>query len=174
MTWKSYTLVTGAGLVATYLGLSPPGAVDTPPPSRRERTPPAQTSAEINELARGLQIRVRSQAEYQAPARNPFRFRTVSPRVAPLESAPAPAAAPAAAVVAPPPVLPAITLAGMAFDVVDGTTRRTAILSMGLDVLLVRAGDAVGVDYRVESVEEAAVVLISPRDGSKRTLSFTP
>lgn len=172
MTWKSYA-ITGAGLLATYLAtptMTPnlAGPVPSSPAIARQAPVP-----DIQQEAARLQARLRSEAKYREPSRNPFRFGPArnAPRSRAGGVAPAQITVPPSAPAAPEP--PFIILSGMASDVVDGVEQRTAILTTAAGVLLVRAGEMVGADYRVRSVDEEAVELESTSDGSLRRLRLS-
>ena len=167
MTLKSYLLLSGGGLVATYLVTSQPGVV---PPERATVPRPASSRAaapvDIQEQAARLQTRAGQDVDFSAPSRNPFRF------AAPPPSPPAPrrevADEPSPVVEEPPP--PPIRLAGVsALD--DG--RRTAYLVTLQGILAVRDGDTVPPDYRVQRIEESAIELVRA-DGSTRRLQLRP
>lgn len=68
------------------------------------------------------------------------------------------------------PVLPNVTLSGVATDVVDGSPKRTAVLSTPAGVLMLREGDSVGGLYRVIAIAEDSIELEATADGSRRTL----
>ena len=173
MTWKSYVVMSGAGLVATYLVSAPPtiapGRVAAPVPAA---VTPAQLADDIEEQASRLGSRVRAEIDYQPPARNPFRFggRTVSrgpstPTEPTVES-------PATALpeVVPPP--PPIRLTGIATSTVNGQRQRSAILLTPGGVVDVREGEMAGA-YRVTRIEEDAVEVVGP-DGLPRRLVVRP
>ena len=171
MTWKSYALMSGAGIFATYLA-SPPLL-----PQRGTSAPPAEQSAavsnepavNIEEEAARLQARLRAEAAFRAPARNPFRFE--DPPTRPAPSARGDGSAAAVGAPAPPePELPFVVLSGIATDVVDGEPQRTAVLTTASDVLLVREGEMVGSDYRIRAIEADRVDLESVADGTIRVL----
>lgn len=168
MTWKSYTLVSGVGVIATYLVSAPPTITSRAP----ARAPAAHTRAasDIQELAVRLQARVQAETTFRRPARNPFRF-IARPQPAPVVtlSSPLPVAE-----IALPPALPPVALLGMAVDDVDGVEQRTAIVKTASDVVLVRVGDAVEGGYTVSKIEEGAIELRSTADGAIRRISFTP
>jgi hypothetical protein len=175
MTWKSYLLASGAGVVATYLASGPVRHVETVATPRPAAAARGRTAPDIQEQAMRLQSRVRQPVAYREPSRNPFRFskgRAWPPAVAEAPAAPLP---PAAATASEPvaPALPAITLSGIASDEVGGAIQRTAILSTPGGVLLVREGDALGAAYTVGKVLDASVELVAA-DGTVRRLSFTP
>jgi hypothetical protein len=174
MTWKSYAIASGAALVATYLGSSPPPSAPGHAPAAVERTattPPPAPAVDIQAEASRLQARVRGEIEYQEPSRNPFRYgRQARAARAPV---PEPEVPDLQEVALPPvPQPPAITVAGIAATVVEGVRQRTAILMTQTGPLEVREGDAVG-DYRVVRIEEDAVELATA-DGTRRRLSLRP
>ena len=164
--------MSGAGVIGTYLLSTPMAPEPSPAVPRRVVAAQAQAAGDIQELAVRLQAGVRAEVAFREPERNPFRFssRADPPKTTPeLEPA-----APAAAAVPAPPALPVLSLIGVAADDVDGVIQRTAIISTGQSVLLVREGDAVGAGYTVLKVEEGAVDLTSTADRSVRRLAFTP
>jgi len=163
MNWKSTAAVSGATLMATWLGWAPAS-----PPTATPAVSSARPSgaADIQSQADRLQVRVRKELEYRDPTRNPFRFRerAQAPR-------PAAVAVPAASLIPaiePPP----FTLQGMATETVDGAPQRTAILSTGTEVLFVKEGDRVG-SFTVTLVNETGVE-VTAADGSVRRLLLTP
>src|SRR5688500_13887744 len=180
MTWKSYAVMSGAGLLATYLLNVPPAftptSSSTPAPgqtaSRAARTSDA---LDVEEEAARLQARLRAQATYHEPSRNPFRF-GATPVAAPRRVRPEPppeVLGTAAAIASTPrPEAPFVVLSGLAAEVVDGTTVRTAILTTAGGVLLVRVGEPVGAEYRIRAITEDSVELESTADGSIRRLEF--
>lgn len=172
MNWKSTVAVSGAGLLATWLGvapsLQPAVGVDLPPGKRDVR--PVETGADIEKQASRLQTRVRTELDYRDPSRNPFRFAARPPAVAPTPSTVSQPSLP----LPPPPGadLFAYTLSGMAADKVDGQTRRTAIISTASDVLFVKEGDHVA-SYTVTAINETGVELTAA-DGTVRRLTLIP
>jgi hypothetical protein len=175
MTWKSYLLASGATtLIATYLASGPVMEPDAAQPAN-SASARSNAARDIEEQAVRLQSRLRERTAYAEPSRNPFRFN--GRRAARTGDGNALAAAEpliAAAPLARPQAPPAITLSGVAADVVDGKTQLTAILSTPQGVLLVKEGDAAGPLYRVAKIEDTAVELVSSVDGSTRRLSFKP
>lgn len=167
MTWKSYALVSGAGLLATYLA-SPPllPQSDTPAAPAASGNATTGPAVDIEEEAARLHARLRAEAAFRAPARDPFRFaerpvRRTSPR----------AEAPADEAAEPPPAVPEpplVVLAGIATDTVDGQPQRTAVLTTASGVLLVRVGEMVGSDYVVRAIDADRVDLESTADGTIR------
>ena len=173
MTWKSYVIVSGAGLFATYLMSAPPSPAPgrTPAASQPVVAPRAVPVVDIQAEASRLQTRVRDVTEYQEPSRNPFRY--VAPRRAARPANPEPVVAAPEATPSPAPAPPLITIAGIATKTVDGERRRTAILITSAGPLEVNEGDAVGADYRVVRIEEDAVEL-AVSDGTRRRISLRP
>jgi hypothetical protein len=173
MTWKAYTAVSGATLIATYLFSAPPTIAPgrAPAPVQNAAAPPAP-SLNIEEQAARLATRVREETEYHAPARNPFRFGAA--RVAaPIVRAPEPVveAPPVVTVPQAPPPLP-IRLTGISAATVDGQRQRTAVLITLDGVVTAREGEMVG-PFRVVRVEEDAVELAGA-DGVTRRLALRP
>lgn len=175
MTWKSYVIVSGAGLLATYLVSTPPATTPprAPAAGQRAAVPAAAPPVDIQEQATRLQMRVREEIEYQEPSRNPFRY--VAPRPAPRaarETEPD-AAAGEPEITPPVPEPPSITVAGIATKTVDGTSRRSAVLITAAGPIEVYEGDAVGAEYRVVRIEAEAVELVAA-DGTRRRINLRP
>jgi hypothetical protein len=180
MTWKTYTAVSGATVLAGWLASSPPSNAPAPAAASR-RTPASAASAtagsDIEEQAARLQARLRQEPAYRDPARNPFRFgeREV-PRPAPSAS-PAPktleptAIEPVTAALPPP---PPVTLSGIAEDRSGDGVERTAVLSSQAGVLLVREGETVLGRYRVTRIEANAVELTDTLGGPAVRLTIRP
>src|SRR5687767_14954947 len=173
MTWKSYVIAPGAGLLATYLVSTPPSSTPGSTPAVRQPSvaPQAAPAVDIQAEATRLQTRVREAAEYQEPSRNPFRY--VAPRRAARPVDPEPDIAAPETTLPPVPEPPSFTVAGIATKTVDGVRRRTAILITPAGPLEVNEGDAVGSDYRVVRIEEDAVELAAG-DGTRRRISLRP
>lgn len=172
MNWKSTAAVSGATLLATWLGWTPsrPLAVDATVPTASREARPVAAAADIEEQAARLQTRVRDELDYRDPARNPFRFVArpavvaAAPRIA--EPPPGPLAEQPGSDLLP------YTLSGMAADTIDGRLQRTAIISTASDVLFVKEGDHVG-RYVATAVDEHGVELTAA-DGTIRRLILTP
>jgi len=167
MNWKSTAAVSGATLLATWLGWAPSPHQANAPVAQGQRSP--VVLSDIQAEAQRLQTRVRKELDYRDPTRNLFRFGERPAATRPRQSHAAleePAAA--APVIAPLP----FTLAGMATEVIDGAVKRTAILSTPSDVLFVKEGDRVGT-FTLTRVDEAGVELTGA-DGSVRRLVLTP
>ena len=171
MNWKSTMLVSGAGLVATWMGLvsAPvaPGYVAAPV-ARPTRQATAGAASDIERQAARLQTKLRADSNFRPPSRNPFRFGARiapspanAPVVAPVEPLPPP-------VVAPP--RPMVKLTGIASDVVNGATERTAIITTDAGLFLVREGETAG-EYRVTKIEDEAVDLEGASGSLRLTLS---
>jgi len=167
MNWKSTSAaVSTATVLATWLGWSP-----APPPAARaaapERVSPQASPSDIQAQAARLQVRVRKELEYRDPTRNPFRFGVRPPAARPAHVAEA-NPIPAGPVFQPLPFV----LSGMAAEAADGTTRRTAILTSGSDVLFAKEGDRIGA-FTLTRVDETGVE-VTAADGSVRRLTLTP
>jgi hypothetical protein len=176
MTWKTYAAVSGATVIAGWLASSPPSNTSAPAaaPQPRRAAPAAaarDAEADIEQQAARLQGRSREQLEFRQPARNPFSFGAPAAApdpVAPPEPEPVPVQDLTAV-----PLLPAVRLSGIAEDRAGERVQRTAVLSSPSGVLLVREGDDVLGQYRVESIEADAVELSRTDDGSRLRLSLT-
>ncbi len=171
MTWKAYAAVSGAGVLATYMGLGRPAIA---PEQTRNVAAPAATAARpaLDIQTEALRLEQRLQAPdpaYLEPARDPFHFQT--------RRVTASAARVAAQPVAPPPVLrpepPPMRLAGIATTGTEDARQRVAIVVMPQGRLEVREGDPIGADYRVTRIDEDAVELTAP-DGTVRRLRLRP
>ena len=173
MTWKSYAVVSGAGIVATYLASAPPAIVPqrTPPVAQRAAAArPAAPAFDIEEQASRLQMRGGQGADYQEPSRNAFRFGGRS------ASAPAPVIQPPVSeapveIQVPPP--PPIKVSGIETNTVDGVKQRSALLITAAGIVKVREGDQVGAEYRVARIDDDAVDLVAA-DGSHRRIILRP
>jgi len=174
MNWKSTVLVSGAGLLATWLGVSstPTGPAAEAPVTAAARAPRASAAAgaasDIQQEAAHLQTRLRAAADYRPPVRNPFEF-TARPRPA----------APRAARTAGPPVVspilpsaaapPPFTLAGIGATNHAGTMEYTAVLSTSSGVVLAHVGDVVGDGDTIGAIDENGITLRAA-DGTVRRL----
>lgn len=176
MTWKAYSAVSGATVLAGWLGLA-----STPPSNAPEgrvtalrdaSSPGAGTSLDIEREAMRLQARVRREVAYAEPRRNLFRFGAARAIGRPMVEPPTDAAPAQPSMRAVPP--PALSLAGIAEDQVEQRVERTAILSSPDGVLLVREGDDVLGQYRVEAIEGEAVALVRHLDGTTLRLGLRP
>jgi len=171
MDWKSTTIISGAGVLATWFFSMPPAqktvVVPTAPPARAERA--TSGAIDIQQEAERLQSRAPTEQTYSTPSRNPFRF--TEPRA--VEHAPAPPPSLAAPVAAPllAPAPPQIALDGIASDTIDGVMQRTAILATGNGVVIAKEGDQVD-GYRVVRVAPDSVELTTLSDGSSVRLAL--
>lgn len=102
--------------------------------------------------------------------RDLFRFTTRAPRRPVI--APVVAVADAEAVVPLQPVRPALTLIGVAEDVTPDGVVRTAIVSGLGDVFLVKTGDSIRLQYRVEQVSADAVQVVDTVTAATTTLAL--
>lgn len=179
MSWKSYALVSGAGgLLATYLASVPVTSPDSRAPLSVGSSGPAfETTSDLEEQGRRLQMRLWRGTHYREPSRNPFRFGSAEPpprAVARRGGAPA-GASPGTAAPAPAPAPPPLVrLSGLAADVVEGQVVRTAILTTIRGVELAREGETVSGGYRVRSIDDNAVELVSTSDGTVLRLTLRP
>ena len=163
MNWKSTAVVSGAGLLVTWLANQPVGLT----PATQNRAPqPAVTpaGADIQQQADRLRARVRQEVAFGAPSRDPFRFAPRPAAIAPTLP-PAPAEPVVPIVTAPP-----VRLSGVATDLVDGREERTAILNTPAGLVFVHEGEQVAGQFQVKTISEEAVVLIRLDDGSEVTL----
>ncbi|MGE0591403.1 MAG: hypothetical protein AB7G23_05535 [Vicinamibacterales bacterium] len=169
--WKSTALVSGTGMLATWLMSAPPQ--HSPAPAAPQAA--AAAADDIVADAAGLRARVELVRDFQAPARDPFRFLDRRPASSPsaARTVQADGAAPAADT-APEPVMPPWRLIGMGSDPLDGTMVRTAVLAGPDGVTLVREGDVLAGRYRVDAVTEDGVVLGPVSPGAPLTLRFEP
>ncbi|HEY6363005.1 MAG TPA: hypothetical protein VIX63_17990 [Vicinamibacterales bacterium] len=172
MTWKTYALMSGAGVLSMWFVAQPstmPGGVRPAQPREAAGAPAA--ASDIEEQANRLQARLQQEALYREPGRNLFRF---APKPAP-QSTPAPAVEiPSLPVVEQPPAPPPLPmrLAGVATDQNGDETTRTAILSTFSGVILARPGDEVLGRFRVTAIEEEAVELVTIPDGTPVRLTL--
>lgn len=173
MNWKSYAAVSGATVLAGWFASTPPSnaPAGAPAPSAPQPAAAANAPTDIELQAMRLQARLRAERAYAEPSRDPFRFAPRRERAAAVERAEAIAESPAPPVNTAPPA-PAVSLSGIAEDLVDGRTVRTAVLSSPTGVLLVREGEEVLGYYRVARIEAEAVELISLSDGTSSRLSL--
>lgn len=169
MTWKAYAAVSGAGVLATYLGLGRPAIA----PERVATEPnaaPVATRPAIDIQREALRLnRVAPDHGFQEPGRDPFRFASRparATRASQLEEAPPP---PQVAAPEPPP----IRLSGITTRTVEGQRQRTAILITPQGVTEAREGDAVVSGYSVTRIQDDSVELTGP-DGVIRRLMLRP
>jgi len=171
MNWKSTALVSGAGVLATWLA-SVPSPVEPP---RQAAAPAAAAQApssdgDIDALARELAARADVVAAFTRPLRNPFAFAPV--RVAPpMDAEPAVSSVPEAPGPVPP-AGPTFKLVGVALDRVDDQDVWTAIVNADGEVVLARKGDEIAPGLRVTAVSAEGAVLARD-DGTVLTLPLS-
>jgi hypothetical protein len=173
MHWKSYVVVSGAGLLATYLASMEPSRMPERVPLAQPRDgatagPPA---ADIEQLALHLQARLQQESLYREPARNPFRF---VQRKADTRPVAAPDVVDARPVAMPDPPPPPMRLVGVAVDREAGADAYTAILTTPSGVVLARVGDEVLGQFRVTKVDDGAVEFVTISDGTTGRLTLRP
>jgi hypothetical protein len=165
MDWKSTSVISGAGILATWIFSMPPAHAPAAVAVPAARPPQSATSTiDIEREAARLQVRPPPEPHYSEPSRNPFRF---SERREPTRATTGvePSTAPPAVIAPVQPPAPRITLDGVAADVVGGENRRTAVLNTDGGVVLAKEGDQVA-GYRVEKIAADAVELVKIDDGS--------
>ncbi len=171
MTWKSYALMSGAGVISMWFAASLPSRMpgSMTPTQPREAAGAAAAASEIEEQANRLQARLQQERLYREPGRNLFRFvpAPAARPVVPAEAEPAPL--PRSEIAAAPPPLP-MKLAGVAADQTENGVVRTAIFSTFSGVVLAREGEEVLDRFRVTEVREDAVDLVTIADGTAVTL----
>jgi hypothetical protein len=171
MTWKSYALMSGAGVLSMWFVAAPPSRMPNrlTPAQPRQAAGAAAAASDIEEQANRLQARLQQEALYREPGRNLFRF-TPKPAARPAEPT-EPSLITAPALPTAPPPLP-MRLAGVAVDQNGDATVRTAILSTFSGVVLARPGDEVLDRFRVTAVEDEAVDLVTLADGTPVRLTL--
>ena len=164
MDWKSTAVISGAGILATWVFSMPPAHAPQGTAAPVARAPQTPASAiDIEREAARLQLRPPPEQHYTSPTRNPYRF---SERRDPAQATTGEAPPPPAIPVAPlPPPPPRITLDGIAADTVGGQEQRTAVLHTDAGVVLAKEGDEVA-GYRVAKIAADAVELVKIDDGA--------
>jgi hypothetical protein len=175
MTWKSTAVVSGIGLLATWVASVPPPSIQkaSAPPAPQVSERVASSASDIQRQAERLQVAVRADSAYEQPSRNLFRFGSPAVSKAPRPVAPQPTTEDRP-VAPPPPAALQISLSGIAEDTVEGKEQRTAILSTPTGVLLVHEGDEVAGQYRVGAIESGAVELVRLDDGGVLRIALKP
>jgi len=160
-------------VVATWFAAAmTPGG---PPAAIRGNAQPTRLDIDSATLASEvtrLRERLRPDTAPRERIRNPFAFRS-GPRPASPEHVNAAAAAPIAS--QPNPSVPPLTLAGFAEDSGPDGLIRTAIISGGGQLFLVKRGDTMttrDVTYRVEAVSSDGVDLTNLNDTTSRRLTL--
>jgi hypothetical protein len=142
--------------------LTPPVAKSQALPDRRSAQPSGTSDVIVSGFSEHLKLRLQSAPEPPTPRRNPFRFgtRERAPEPASIGSrSSSPTAFASPRDVAPLPVGPIYTLAGMAVTGTPEGTVRTAVLGDGRSVHLVKIGDAIG-GYTVAEMTDTSVTLV--------------
>jgi hypothetical protein len=172
MTWKLYAVVSAGAFVATYLMSSPKTELATraAPAATKQSLRQRAAETEIEALANSLHVRLKSDAVLRAPGRDPFRFQVRVQKPPAFVPAPAVAQYPS---LPPAPVLPVVSLSGIASDVVDGQSVRSAVVGLPAGVLIVREGESVAGLYKVVAIGEDSIELESTGDSSRRTLRLS-
>ena len=172
MNWKSTVVISGVGLVGTWL-MSSPAVAPIPAPALQGATPTAAVvpSADIQREADRLAARVHTDGALGPSTRNPFQFAPEPiPSAASVPSR-VPDLVPSVPIQARPSG-PRVTLVGVASDVVGGTEVRRAILSADGVVTIASAGDEVAGQFLVEKVDQEVVDLQRTSDGTRLTLTL--
>jgi len=167
---RTLTLMAASGALVAWFAAAATSKRDVPPPIVLA-TPHVdlQGAALSKEIAR-LHDRLRPDASPRQPARNLFAYHAAArPAPAPV-AAPKPALSETAAPAAPP--LPPMKLDGIAEDAGPDGAVRTAIISAGGQLFLVKAGDAVTARYTVARVAADVVELTDTIDHSVRRLAL--
>lgn len=158
MNWKSTAVGTVATALVAWLAAPSGGPTDRvaePAAASVARALPALPTLDVE--ADRLAAQRGALAAASTRSRNPFAFASrPAPRV---QRAPAPVEAPPAARRS-----VQVRLAGIASDVVDGVTERTAIFSGPSGVVFAKRGDTVD-GFRVGDVTDRDVALTSLDDG---------
>lgn len=177
MNWKSTVLVSGVGVVATWVASIAPPARQAGAPQERPAptTGTADISDEIVREAERLSARLHPPVAFQEPSRNPFRFTGRARAAAPGTLTPAQpemSDEPLAEIPETPTLR--VNLTGVIEDTMGGTVVRTAVLSTSGDVLLVKEGDVVAGQYKVTAITATTVELTRESDGVVVRLAIRP
>lgn len=183
-------VVVGAAFAAWIsAAMTPAGGTHTPLVSSAPTPADLRGATLASEIAR-LHERLRPEVAVRQPGRNLFAFHAPLYTAAPVKGAPERAELAPAGTLAP--AQPALTLVGIAEDgpaagtpggAADSTGSsaggsagnsivRTAIISGGGQLFLVKEGERVASIYRVEKVSADVVELADSRDGSTRRLAL--
>lgn len=141
-----------------------PSAVDVAAAEQAAQST-APVARQIDEEAERLRQHLAAQIPFVLPARNPFSFSTVSEKPVPKGSEPfstVPVEKGSDPLVLNPPASPAIVvplLVGVTEDTVDGVVSRTAVLSMGDDMAIVKIGQPF-MRFVVQSISATSVELV--------------
>ncbi len=164
-------LVGGAALAAWLAAAATTGVRDAVDPIRVEAPAiDANADALASEIAR-LHEHLRPTTTPRQPVRNLFTYGARQPRPAP------PPVAPAAVTEGPragrPATLPpSLKLSGIAEDTSSGAVVRTAVISAGGQLFLVKEGESVTTRFQVTRISGEVVELADLADGSTRRLAL--
>lgn len=167
---RTATIVVVGGALAAWLSaaITPERHAPSILPAREVRV--ATSSAQLASETARLHERLRPDAAPRQPSRNLFAFHVVTARPeAVLVSKPAQSEAVAAPVPAP---LPPLMLAGIAEDPGPSGPVRTAVISGGGQLFLVKEGEHVTPRYLVAKISADVVELADQGDGSTRRLAL--
>ena len=169
---RTATIVVVGGVFAAWLSdaMTPVGRAPVSSTVAIARPLDARGADLAKEIAR-LHDRLRPEAAPSAPGRNLFEFKKT--RAAVVATTPPIAVAPQPAVAPTPQV--ALTLAGIAEDVVPGRADgivRTAIISGNRQLFMVKEGEEVAQRYTVAKITADGVDLQDVADGSVRHLAL--
>lgn len=180
LNWKGTAVWSGVTALATWLASGPavaPGAVAGAPvrPARPALTDGAASVQPLVDLtgeAERLARRLDEAQVYRAPARDPFQFKVAAEPARPVAAVAAPVAP---ASLTPAPVAPpTFMLVGVAEDRQGDGVIRTAVVSGGGELWLVKAGESVDGKFTVTAVDADAVELIRADTGTAVRLTFRP
>ena len=160
--------ISGVLLLATWVQAPASTTRETPMPSAAELADieqavqaAAPVTKQIDEEAARLRQRLVTETPAPSPSRDPFRFRSAAPPapVAAERSHALPPAPPTPAPVAVAPQVIMPTLVGITEDVVGGVTTRTAVLSMGDELAMLKIGQSFA-RFLIQSISTTSVELI--------------
>ncbi len=193
MTWKTSAIAwSGMTVLASWLASGPaaptpgsgPSTAGTKPtaqatgqatdaPAARTRAPKVDLGVEVAAQAARLHAGLQPRPAFDAPTRNPFRFREAVARTrAPQAPAvPTPDVDSMAASTGAPTA--SLTLAGIAEETEGQAAGRTAVISAPGDVVLAKEGDVVA-GYRVMRIGGDHVELKREADGAALRLALRP
>lgn len=172
--------LSGVLLLATWVQAPASTTPDVAAPSAADITAIEQAvqatlpvARQIDEEAARLRQRLTTETTAPTPSRDPFRFKAAPPAPSPVRQKTPDAAVPAVAAPslppAPPPVLlPA--LIGITEDATAGVMTRTAVLSMGDDMAMVKIGGTFA-RFVIQSISATSVEIVDVSSPA-RTISL--
>ena len=161
-------VVAGAAFAAWLSAAIAPANRTTVVPPRAKASAAETRSADLEQEIARLHDRLRPDATPREPGRNLFAFHAAPSRPAPPPTLPALSEA----IVPPASPLPTLKLEGIAEDGAAESVIRTAIISDGVQLHLVKEGDAVTARYLVAKISADVVELTDVGDGSIRRLAL--